>query len=170
MKTFYIAVESSDGGGCSTLSNALAKEIGATRVVEPANDYIGILLRSHLKGAFNFPARYEDEIRAHLFIASRLAMQNEITEHLRTGHVVSDRSLLSTYVYQHGVEWLDVTHRDVRPPDLMVLINTPPDVSFQRLHSRPHLEAFEDLESIRRHHKRYMGYAVDPPAPLADSE
>lgn len=162
----YIAVEGCDGAGGTTISLALAEALKAVRIVEPPQEAIGNLLRTYLAGGFHLRQQERDEVLAHLFIAARLSIQGAIETHLTMSPVVSDRCLLSSYVYQSTVPWLDRAHRNVRPPDLIVLLNTPPEVAYQRLHSRPHREAFEDLESIRTHARLYLAWSQDPPEPL----
>lgn len=106
----FIAVEGADGTGTTTQADRLVARMsetyGAERVwktCEPTDGPVGVLIRGMLKaggkGVHNDTVRY-------LFRADRIEhFRNEIRPRLMEGvHVVTDRYLLSTLVYQTVAE------------------------------------------------------------------
>jgi dTMP kinase len=161
----YIAIEGIDGSGATTLSNALSKALGGVRFCEPFPDQIGGLIRDHLRGTLPLTAGADrDMCLALLFCACRLNNQRAIMMALEEGHVVTDRCLVSSWVYQASVGnmALDHMHRGVRKPDLCVLIDIPPSEARRRLASRPHLEAYDSLEDLTTHAERYRSWVGSP--------
>lgn len=157
--SLYIAIEGIDGAGTTTLSNRLSKQLDAIRFCEPFQDHIGGLIRDHLRGTLPLCAgRYRDQALANLFCACRLNNQTALVMALEDGHVVTDRCLISTWVYQASVpqHTLEAIHENVRRPDVCILIDLPPEEAHRRLTSRPHLEAYETLEELTKHRQRYL--------------
>jgi dTMP kinase len=158
MRAPYIAVEGIDGAGTTTLSLALSSKLNMFRIVEPPTSKIGILIRDILKGIVHVDPSVRDEVLTHLFVAARYRLQPLIKEQTDGPNgVISDRCMLSTYVYQWsmGHAFLDAIHRDIVKPDLLVRVRCDPKLAHHRLHGRPHLEMFDGKELLQLHAARY---------------
>jgi dTMP kinase len=140
----FIVLEGIDGAGTTTQTEWLTehlKRLGrpahATR--EPSQGPVGRLLREVLQGGHApLPGRtFNGSAMALLFAADRLDhLDREIGPQLNAGHdVVSDRYLLSSLAYQAEETdraWVAGLARNIRRPDLTLLIDVPVPVAAQR--------------------------------------
>lgn len=146
----YIAFEGAEGCGKSTQATRLAEASGAVLTRETGGTDIGARLRSilHDTDLDEMSARTEALIAA----ADRAQHIDQVVRPaLAAGrNVVSDRSVYSTLAYQGYGRELDVElirsindwATDGLWPDLVVFIDTPPDVIAERM-ARRHLDRFE---------------------------
>lgn len=151
-----ITFEGTDGSGLSTQSKLLAewlKNKGYTVYLtkEPTTGEIGKLIRQIL--------RKEIEVQvstlALFFAADRVEHTKAILEKIERGEiVVSDRYRLSSYAYQSlnlDLDWVISINRYSITPDLTFVIETPPEVSLERIHKRNNgIELFEEVNSLEK--------------------
>jgi dTMP kinase len=136
-RPIFVVLEGIDGAGTTTQTErlvrgleALGRSALATR--EPSPGPVGRLLREMLAGGHG-PAPGQPVAggtMALLFAADRRDhLQREIEPALASGRdVVSDRYLLSSLAYQAEEadrSWVRQLARDVRPPDLTILLDLP---------------------------------------------
>src|SRR5262245_15868735 len=124
-----IVLEGIDGAGTTTQARRLG-EFMASRGVpvhvtnEPSAGPVGREIRNILRGAH---APFDQGAMALLFAADRLDhLSREIVPHLEAGtHVVCDRYLLSSIVYQSRFvppEFVWAANARARPADLTILL------------------------------------------------
>ena len=146
----YIAFEGLEGCGKSTHVTRLAAALGAVATREPGGTTIGASLRATMIDAAN--TMLSPRAEALLMAADRAQHLDElVTPALQRGqHVVSDRSAYSSLAYQGYGRQLDLTMLKQfnswaignRWPDLVVYIDVPLDILFERLKKRE-LDRFE---------------------------
>jgi len=146
----------------------------AVLTAEPSRGKIGALARELLKSS----NRANPDTLALLFAADRIEhYDNEIRPSLQAGiDVVSDRYLLSSYVYQSldvPLEWVKSLNAAAVPADMTILISLPFDIAWARIQRRikagtANEEIFDKLESQKRIHQNYKnmldmvgGIAID---------
>jgi dTMP kinase len=151
-----IAIEGIDGAGKSTLARGLARvlgEIGIEPVLtkEPTNGPYGTALRESATKGRRSPA---DELT--LFVADRRQHVSELlAPALAEGRVVIlDRYYFSNAAYQ-GAAGLDsglileVNEAFAPRPDLLLLLDLPPEVGLSRIASRgDKANEFETVENL----------------------
>ncbi len=153
-----IAVEGIGGSGKSTLAagivrwlQSLAVSVIASR--EPGGTGLGVELRRLLlEGEFH-PAPWTD---AFLFEADRAQTYAEVIEPaISAGQVVvSDRNLYGTLAYQAFGSGLDLDTIDVlnraatggRYPDLIIVVDAPPEIAIARKRGSKQSDRFDDLD------------------------
>lgn len=158
-----IAIEGADGTGTTTQVDKLAVRMmnhyGADRVwktFEPSDGQIGRLIRKSLRGDID---RFHNDAIRHLFRADRIEhFRNEIRPRLMSGdHVITDRYLLSTLVYQTVADlkpsvnpkkwpviidemkklWREMLNRDdIYDADLTIVLHLDPDKASGRIDDR----------------------------------
>jgi dTMP kinase len=149
----FIAFEGGEASGKSTQSVRLARRIGAVHTHEPGGTAIGASLRSLLLDART--SGLDDRAEALLMAADRAQHVAEVVRPaLAEGrHVVTDRYIGSTLAYQgHGrglavaeLRRLSAWATADLVPDLIVLLDVPPEVAAGRTHRPPdRLEAAGD--------------------------
>lgn len=146
----YIALEGAEGTGKSTHAARLATALDAILTRETGGTDIGARIRMILHDTSLTHLSHRAE--ALLTAADRAQHIDEIVAPalLAGRHVVSDRSVYSTLAYQGYGRCLpiDEIHHinqwavDSWWPDLVVLIDTPPDVLERRMRGRQ-LDRFE---------------------------
>ncbi len=141
----YIAIEGGEGSGKSSQAKVLARRLDAVLTREPGGTALGAELRKLLLS----PDMPEVSARAEtlMMAADRAEHVDLVVEPaLASGrHVVSDRSMYSSLAYQGGARGLgiDAVRRvndfalSGRLPDVVVLLNTSPDVARSRMKSLP---------------------------------
>lgn len=162
-KPLFIVIDGLDGCGKSTLADAVCKELWSkdvphVKTAEPSRSKVGIFIRDLLRTREQQQTFEEREVladrdvMAHLFAADRLLHSRVIEAALaERKHVVCDRWLLSSLVYQCGCSGLpdpellrrfsrllalngEVLERSM--PDLVVYLRVPAEVAFNRVHAR----------------------------------
>lgn len=151
-----IVIEGIDGGGKTTLAQALVRALEAagrsalfTR--EPTDGPEGRRLREAAARGERFSP---DEELALFFQDRRRHVDEVVRPALASGvHVVQDRSFFSTAAYQ-GLRGFDrqVILQDSRTfapePDLLLVVDLPVDVALARAERRGQRDAFEVRESL----------------------
>ncbi len=149
----YIALEGAEACGKSTHAKRLADDIGAVLTRETGGTRIGAKIRDILHDTDHL--ELVDKAEVLLIAADRAQhLQQVIRPALVAGrHVVSDRSAHSSLAYQgygRGVA-LDVVRNtndwalDGTWPELVLLIDVPPDVLAERMSDRD-LDRFEQAD------------------------
>ncbi len=153
----FIVFEGGEASGKSTQSTRLARRLDAVHTREPGGTAIGSALRDLLLDARTIGL--DDRAEALLMAADRAQHVAEIVRPaLAAGrHVVSDRYIGSTLAYQgHGrglpvaeLRGISAWAVDDLWPDLVVLLDVPPEVSAGRVAEAPDRleaagEAFHD--------------------------
>ena len=140
----FIVLEGIDGSGTTTQLGLLDRHLqGRGRPVhptrEPSGGPVGRLLREILLGGHRLPdgAPADGLAMALLFAADRRDhLSREIEPALAAGSdVVSDRYLLSSLAYQAQEaerDWVATLARDLRAPDLTLLLDLPVAVAAER--------------------------------------
>jgi dTMP kinase len=135
-----IVLEGIDGAGTTTQLARVARHYGervyATH--EPSDGPVGMLVRQILRGEH---APFDHAALALLFAADRRDhLAREIEPRLADGmHVVTDRYLISSLVYQGRFIDADVVraiNRGMRPADLTLFIQVPANVAAGRRETR----------------------------------
>jgi dTMP kinase len=146
----YIALEGAEGTGKSTHAARLATHLGAVLTRETGGTDIGVRIRAILHDTSLTHLSHRAE--ALLIAADRAQHIDEIVAPALAGgqHVVSDRSVYSTLAYQGYGRGLPIDEiRRINEwavdswwPDLVVLIDTPPELLERRMRGRQ-LDRFE---------------------------
>jgi dTMP kinase len=166
---FLIAVEGIGGSGKSTLAASIVRwlqdqgvPVVATR--EPGGTPFGVELRRLLlEGKFQ-PVPWAD---AFLFEADRAQTYARVIEPARAAGnvVVSDRNLYGTIAYQGfgsdlDLETIDTLNRAAtggQYPDLVLVVDVPPDIALARKHGSSDKDRFDELD-LRFQAKVREGY------------
>ena len=151
-----MALEGIDGSGTTTQLPRLVAHLNArgrcaVATREPSSGPVGVLLRQILSGQHRGPdgAAVDGKAMALLFAADRRDhLAREIQPALASGtDVVSDRYLLSSLAYQAEEaerDWVASLARDVRRPDLTVLLEVPVSIAaFRRQAAGRPLERYD---------------------------
>ena len=161
--SLFIAFEGLDGSGLSTQSELLRdflrknnKDVLLTK--EQTDGVIGGLIKSTLKRHFSTsPLSLQ-----FLFTADRAHhLNSEIEPALDEGKIViSDRYIFSTIAFgglNLDIDFLKTINSKFKAPDITFIIDTPPEVCFERLkRSRFHLELFEDMQKTQKIRENYL--------------
>lgn len=166
---YFIAIEGNDGAGKSILIQLLKEKLDKDKflfVKDPGQTVIGEKIRDILLDKNNSSMHPVTELM--LFAASRAQMVNEVIKPtLQTKHVISDRFVLSTLVYQDGVkthgnirEVLEFGLKDIQP-DLTILLDIDPYISFQRIQKYRKLDRMENcgIEVFIKRREMYLEYS-----------
>jgi dTMP kinase len=164
MRGRFIVIEGADGVGTTTQSHAVASALkkrgrNVHLTCEPSQLLIGRMIRGALQRKEDHPT--DRRALALLFAADRLDhVAREVEPQLQVGtDVISDRYVLSSYVYQSldaPVSWVEQINSCAMLPDATVLVTLPPDIALKRLAARKGRELFEDDASQRQVHTRYQ--------------
>jgi dTMP kinase len=146
----YIAFEGTEGCGKSTHAARLAADLGAVLTRETGGTDIGQRIRDILHDTSHTHLAHRAE--ALLAAADRAQhIAQVVAPALAAGrHVVSDRTVYSTLAYQgygRGLDLAEVRHInewavDGHWPELVLLLDAPPDVLERRMRGRQ-LDRFE---------------------------
>lgn len=173
----FVVFEGIDGSGTTTQLPRLVAHLGAcgrralgTR--EPSIGPVGVLLRQILAGEHRGPtgAPVDGRAMALLFAADRRDhLAREIEPALAGGtDVVSDRYLLSSLAYQAEEaerDWVAGLAREVRRPDLTLLLDVPVAVAAaRRRHAGRAVERYDADPMQERVAANYRRLAAADPA------
>ncbi len=180
----FIVLEGIDGSGTTTQMPLLADHLGrrgrsvhTTR--EPSQGPVGRLLREILLGGHALPsgAPADGLAMALLFAADRRDhLTREIEPALAAGaDVISDRYLFSSLAYQAQEaerDWVAGLARDLRPPDLTLLLEVPVAVAAARRRAAGRPDERYDADQVQtRVAARYRELcAADPRAVILDAQ
>jgi dTMP kinase len=160
-----IVLEGIDGAGTTTQAERLGRHFGERVHVtrEPSDGPIGTLIRQILRGEHQ---PFDHTSLALLFAADRADhLRREIDGQLQKGvHVVSDRYVLSSYVYQSlfvDGEFVRIINRYARAADLTLFLEVPVQVALDRRQTRgmPD-ELFDPIDFQRRIAAEYAAEAA----------
>lgn len=159
-RPLFIVVDGLDGCGKSTLVEGLCKELWGVDVphfktMEPSLSRVGVFIRNLLhtpeqqRSFEDLEVMRDHRVMAELFAADRLLHQHAIEKAMGEGkHVICDRWLLSSLVYQSGAADEDdpqlmrcfsnvlATNRHVIDrglPDLVIFLRTLPKNASERI-------------------------------------
>ena len=183
MDANFITMEGLDSSGKTLQVDLLYKWMiqknwPCIKTREPTEGPIGKLIRQILSGNLKISTPEQSDVpfdaatMTLLFTADRQHhCQETIDPALRNGvHVISDRYDLSTFAYQTpsvNLEWAKTLMSYARSPNLILFINTPPEIAFQRLTSRGNIqEIYEKKEIQERVYKTYWNIIKDMQARL----
>ena len=166
-----MALEGIDGAGTSTQAAALRRRFEARGeaihiTAEPSGLAVGRLIRARLRQVDHPP---DPALMALLFAADRVDhVRREIEPARAQGkHVISDRYVLSSLVYQSlecPLEWVAEINRLAPPPDLTLLLRVPAEVAAERRAARGEAtEIYDALQTQRRLVDRYDEIAAARP-------
>lgn len=161
MPARFIVLEGIDGSGTTTQLDRVAgaltargRRVHATR--EPSTGPIGRLLREILLGGHRLPdgAGVDGLAMALLFAADRRDhLAREVEPALASGaDVISDRYLLSSLAYQAQEAdraWVAGLGRDLRVPDLTLLLDVPVPVAAARRRAAGRPDERYDADDIQ---------------------
>jgi dTMP kinase len=160
-KPRFIVLEGIDGSGTTTQLGLLERHLAARgrRVLatrEPSQGPVGRLLREILLGGHRQPdgAPVDGLAMALLFAADRRDhLRREIEPALADGFdVVSDRYLLSSLAYQAQEaerDWVAALARDVRRPDLTLLLDLPSETAAARRQAAGRIDERYDADAVQ---------------------
>ncbi|MCJ7478936.1 MAG: dTMP kinase [Candidatus Nanohaloarchaeota archaeon QJJ-7] len=166
-----IVIEGLDSSGKGTQAKILVERLEErgeeARYIEfPTYDRtkIGDLIEEYLDGDYEVP----HEVRALLFAADRYQMKESFEEDMENGGViVADRYSQSNYTFQSGdggweenVEWMQEVESRLPQPDIVLLLDIPPEKARQLMEKREEKDVLEqDLEFQRTVAERYRKLA-----------
>jgi dTMP kinase len=160
-KPRFIVLEGIDGSGTTTQLGLLERHLAARgrRVLatrEPSQGPVGRLLREILLGGHRHPdgSPVDGLAMALLFAADRRDhLRREIEPALAAGFdVVSDRYLLSSLAYQAQEaerDWVATLARDVRRPDLTLLLDLPSETAAARRRAAGRVDERYDAHAVQ---------------------
>lgn len=166
----YVLFEGLDGSGKTFQVKLLAQHLQKQGedplcVQEPDTDMPGGLELRQLLTSGKHREAYPG-----LFLANRMALQTtKVLPALLSGRpVISDRSFLSTLVYQQQENWplpwlLDIHAQLPVKANLLIVLDMDPAEALARTQTRgTGPEVYERLDIQRRNQKRYLDLALDP--------
>jgi len=153
----FIVFEGIDGSGKTTQAKLLAKRLNGTYTCEPTNGEIGELIRKILSGK-----KCEKETLALLFAADRIEHVKKIEEKVKEGHVICDRYVYSSLVYQstQGIEesYILEINKHAKRPDVVILLDVDLEIAMKRMEHRSK-EVFEKREFLKKIREKYLELA-----------
>lgn len=157
-----IVLEGIDGSGITTQAKLLADKLPGFYTKEPTTGKVGTLIRQALTKEIVL----NDNTLALLFAADRVEHGLQIQPYLDEGaHVICDRNLLSSLVYQNdcGRDWVREINQRCCPADLTIFLNVSPMVAAQRRAERglPE-ELFEQDQTLYRARHLFKEIISDP--------
>ncbi len=165
--------EGIDCSGTTTQSKLLAEwfhreGLPSYLTYEPSRGRVGRLIREYLSGAVDAPDvdRHYHSLTL-LFAADRLDhLAREVEPQLGRGrHVISDRYLLSSLVYQSlhcAPDWVRGVNSEATPPDLTFLLDVEVETAVERMARRnlfKHDEIYETQEQQEKIRELYLAAA-----------
>ncbi|MBX4192382.1 dTMP kinase [Candidatus Parcubacteria bacterium] len=167
MKGKFIVIEGGDGAGKDTQIELLKKDFpNFVYTRDPGGTELGSELRSILQ----YRQGLSKPAEMLIFLASRAQLVNEVVQpNLEKGlNVVCNRFEPSTFAYQiYGRERLELKEfvtqasrfaRGECIPDLVVLLDVPPDVALKRVATRDEKPTRFEQEKIDFHNRVRQGY------------
>jgi len=160
----FIVFEGIDGAGKSTQARLLAEELtklghGVVLTKEPTDTPFGKLIRRLVltggKEGIIDGAKISREAEALLFAADRAEHVDKlIRPSLRSGKtVVSDRYFYSSLAYQWArgldLKWLIDLNRFAIRPDLVILLDLPPEEGLKRINGRSIRSEFDKIFELQ---------------------
>lgn len=150
----YIIFEGIDGAGKSTQieiikewleDNGFEVEI----VVEPTNSDVGVLIREILKKPDATTDKMQ-KILGLLFAADRMLIMDKLNDDKKI--FLSDRSFISSLVYQEPQDWISSLNKYVKKPNLVILLDVDLENSVSRFSGEDKFENKEFLTKVRKNY------------------
>jgi dTMP kinase len=161
----FLVLEGLDGSGTTTQLELLERRLRETGrpyhcTSEPTGGSVGLLIRRALRGELALDHR----TIAFLFAADRNehlhAGEGRVLDRLRQGQlVVTDRYIFSSLAYQGlpcGAEFVHTLNGGFPLPSDVVFLDTPVEVSQERLSARSARDIFDDGELQSRIRELYF--------------
>ncbi len=165
----FIVIEGGDGAGKDTQIAFIRRHFGTKRFVY-TRDPGGTTLGAKLRAMLQYTRDLADETELFLLMAARAQVAHQAIEPaLAKGkNVISNRFDLSTYAYQiYGRERKDQAGfvrkmselaRRAAVPDLVILLDVPPEVGLERSHRRAQRINRFEKEALAFHKRVRAGY------------
>lgn len=158
----YIVFEGIDGAGKTTLMKKVAEWL---RELVKDSDIKVHERREPTKGfEESLPLRDplifidDDAMLALSYAADRLVIHDDISWFLRNGRIVlSDRSYISSLVYQKDTDFVREINKYALKPDLIVFLDVPPEIARKRIIQRDGIEKAPSIEKLEQLRKKYSG-------------
>lgn len=150
----YIIFEGIDGAGKSTQIEIIKKwlednGLEVETVVEPTDSEIGILIREILKRSDVTTDKMQKTLGL-LFAADRMLIMDKLEDDKKI--FLSDRSFISSLVYQEPKEWINSLNKYVKKPDLVLLLDVDLENSVSRFSGQDKFENKEFLTKVRENY------------------
>jgi len=150
----FIVFEGIDGSGKTVQSKKLSESINGYYTYEPTDGEIGKLIRRVLRGEMD----YSGETLALLFAADRREHIFTIRKELKYRHVISDRYIYSSIVYQNiqgvDLDFILNINRFAIKPDILVYLDVDVEEALRRM-GKNRKEIFENREMLELIRERY---------------
>lgn len=157
MRGKFIVLEGIDGSGTSTQTKLLSDKLSGLGIPvhpthEPSSGPVGQLIRSILTDRVRFSSDMEklDNLMKHMFIADRIDhVNNEVDgiQHILDSGttVICTRYFYSSLAYNSGDSYEETKQLNSQfpLPDLVIYIDTPVEVSLDRIYSRAIKDSYE---------------------------
>ncbi|WP_458455241.1 dTMP kinase [Methanobrevibacter sp.] len=164
----YIVFEGIDGSGKSTQIQLLKEWLEANgfdveTLVEPTDSEVGKLIRKLLQ----HPDAMSDKLQkvlALLFAADRMLIMDRLEDESKV--FISDRSYISSLVYQKPAEWVEILNKYAKKPDLLILLDLDVEKSVART---SHEDTFENVEFLTGVKDSYLRLAKNYPHAIIDA-
>jgi len=161
----YIAIEGIDGAGTTTqvlkLEELIKKDDDIDYIVtnEPANSNITKLIRHKLNSGYAIKHQYE---LALLFAADRLEHHHRtIIPAIESNKlIISDRSIMSSYVYQsvftNDLTWIKSINKYAIMPNIIIYLDIDAEIAMKRMLGRNKLDSYEKIDLLVKYRKTYI--------------
>lgn len=164
----YIVFEGVDGSGKTTMWNKVAKWLkekgkGAVGTYEPQESFNGYL--DYAWGKSLDEISNPSASSALYYALERLILQQEIKESLEEGQVVlSDRSYISSMVYQYDIDFVKEVNQYALKPDLVIFLDVDAEVAYERLKERDGRVdvSLRDLKEYVDRYEESIDWVCDP--------
>lgn len=145
-----IVVDGYDGSGKDTVANAIAKEIGASRLNFPCDEaFTGPMIRSYLRDAWEVDCSFRDgdkyKLSALAFQALQVTNRMELMPRLRAAENGKEKIVLARYWQSAWVygqldglprDFLERVHKDMAQPIISILLDASPETCLARRQAR----------------------------------
>lgn len=152
----YIVFEGIDGAGKSTFIKEVAEflkdEWLKVEVVREPSQLFEESLESRDHLIYN-----EDTWLALAYAIDRLEIQDDIQTYLENDHIVlSDRSYISSLVYQEDTDFVREVNSYAIQPDLVIFLDVPPEIARERIIQRDGIDEAPSLETLENLRGKYF--------------
>lgn len=164
----YIVFEGIDGAGKTTQIQMLKEWLEANgfrveTLVEPTDSEVGRLIRRILERP-DAQSESVQRVLALLFAADRMEIMNRLEDESKI--IISDRSFISSLVYQDDPEWVSVLNKYAKRPDLLILMDLDVKTSVARTEGK---DTFENEEFLTVTRQKYLELSKDYTCEIIDA-
>lgn len=164
----YIVFEGIDGAGKTTLMEKVAewlREKVTVKVHERCEPTKGFEKSLPLRDPLIFID--DDAALALSYALDRLIIHDDVKWFLKGGDIVlSDRSYISSLVYQKDTDFVREINKYALKPDLIVFLDVPSEIARERIIQRDGIEkapSIEKLEQLRKKYRSIFGLGDEYP-------